>query len=303
MNNFDEYIKHKLSEDDTELPNSVKSKIEETLAKLPEKETPIKQIRTFNRIAAAAACFIFVTLFLLPNMSAAYAQDLEQIPVIGDIVRVITIRNYFYSDAKHEMNINIPKIENENSELFVPINADVKELSEALVQQFYDDLEYIGDEGHSSIYVDYETITNTDTWFTLKLLVHEAAGSGNTYYKYYHLNKITGKTVNLGDIAAGADFYNIVEQEIITQMTDAMEKDSKLIYWTEANDFGDDFVSLTPEHNFYWNEDYNLVIPFDKYEVAPGYMGTPEFVIDRELIKDAMKPISPGKSLSEQPDS
>ena len=156
MNNFDEYIKHKLSEDDTELPNSVKSKIEETLAKLPEKETPIKQIRTFNRIAAAAACFIFVTLFLLPNMSAAYAQDLEQIPVIGDIVRVITIRNYFYSDAKHEMNINIPKIENENSELFLPINADVKELSEALVQQFYDDLEYIGDEGHSSIYVDYE---------------------------------------------------------------------------------------------------------------------------------------------------
>lgn len=303
MNNFDEYIKCKLAEEDTELPDSVKNKIEKTLAKLPEKETHIKQIKIFNRIAAAAACFIFVTLFLLPNVSAAYAKDLEHIPVIGDIVRVVTIRNYFYSDDKHEMDINIPEVENENSEFFDTINADVKKLSETLVQQFYDDLEYIGDEGHSSIYVDYETITNTDTWFTLKLLVHEAAGSGNTYYKYYHLNKLTGKTVNLGDIAAGDDFYNIVEQEIKTQMTDAMEKDSELEYWTEANDFGDDFVSLTPEHNFYWNEDYNLVIPFDKYEVAPGYMGTPEFIIDKELIKDAIKPISPGKPLSEQPDS
>ncbi len=35
--------------------------------------------------------------------------------------------------------------------------------------------------------------------------------------------------------------------------------------------------------------DGNLVIPFDKYEISPGYMGTPEFVIDKKIIKDTLK--------------
>ncbi|MBR7132114.1 MAG: DUF3298 domain-containing protein, partial [Clostridia bacterium] len=43
------------------------------------------------------------------------------------------------------------------------------------------------------------------------------------------------------------------------------------------------------DHNFYWNENGDLVIIFDEYEVGPGSMGTPEFVIDRDVIKDILK--------------
>ena len=32
------------------------------------------------------------------------------------------------------------------------------------------------------------------------------------------------------------------------------------------------------------------IIPFDKYEVAPGAMGTPEFTIDKEIVKNIVKP-------------
>ena len=36
--------------------------------------------------------------------------------------------------------------------------------------------------------------------------------------------------------------------------------------------------------DFYINDENQLVIVFDEYEVAPGSMGTPEFVIPTELL-------------------
>ena len=288
MNDFDKYIKYKAAEEQTDIPDSVKNRIEQTLADLPEKKPVIKQIRILPRIAAAAACFIFITLFLLPNVSVAYAQALEQIPVIGDIVQVVTIRNYFYSDDKHEMDIDVPQIEGDN-DAAENINQDITQLTETLVGEFYEEVEMIGDEGHSSIYLDYETVTNTDTWFTLKIRVHEAAGSSNTYYKFYHIDKRTNEIVKLGDLANDNSFYDVLVEEIKRQMKLQMETDSSIVYWLDESIIGKDYVSLTENHNFYWNDNGDLVIIFDKYEVCPGAMGTPEFVIDKGVFRDILK--------------
>lgn len=48
-----------------------------------------------------------------------------------------------------------------------------------------------------------------------------------------------------------------------------MAKGSSKIYWVENAEIGQDFVTLDDKHNFYWDKDGNLVIVFDKYEVAP----------------------------------
>lgn len=288
MNDFDKYIRSKVAEEQTDIPDSVKNRIEQTLADLPEKKPVIKQIRILPRIAAAAACFVFIMLFLLPNVSVAYAQELEQIPVIGDIVRVVTIRNYFYSDDKHEMDIEVPQIEGDN-DAAEKINQDIARLTETLVSEFYKEVELIGDEGHGSIYLDYETVTNTDTWFTLKIRVHSAVGSSNTYYKFYHIYKKTNEIVKLGDLAKDNSFYDVLVKEIKRQMKEQMETDSGIVYWLDDSIIGKDYVSLTEDHNFYWNDNGDLVVIFDKYEVGPGSMGTPEFVIDKEIIRDVLK--------------
>ncbi|MCI7067759.1 MAG: RsiV family protein [Butyrivibrio crossotus] len=289
MNDFDKYIKNKAAQEQTDIPASVKNRIEQTLADLPEKKPVIKQIRIFPRIAAVAACFIFITLFLLPNVSVAYAQALEQIPVIGDIVRVVTIRNYFYSDDKHEMDIDVPQIEGEDSEAVDYINKDVSELTTALVNQFYKDLEITGNNGYGSIHVDYEATTNTDRWFTLKLSVSETSASSNTYFEFYHIDKKQGKIIELGDLFNTDKFSDILVAEIKMQMQEQMANDENISYWINNSGIGEEFATVSAEHNFYWNENGDLVIIFDKYEVGPGSMGTPEFVIGRDVIKDILK--------------
>lgn len=289
MNHFDRILKAKAAEEQSEIPASVKDKIEKTLADLPEKKAKPASVRVLPKAAAAAACFIFIVFFLFPNISVTYAHALEQLPVIGDLVRVVTIRNYFYADEYHELDVDVPQVDIENSEAFDLINKDIDELTDALVQQFYSDLAAIGDDGHGSVYADYQTVTDTERWFTLKIRVTEASGSSNTYFKYYHVNKQTGSIVRLGDLAADNRFYERIEQEIQKQMRTEMEQNSDLIYWTEDSVIGKDLRSVSPNHNFYWNKDGDLVIPFDKYEIAPGYMGTPEFTISKELLKDVMK--------------
>ena len=289
MNDFDKYIKSEVAKEQTDIPDSVKNRIEQTLVDLPEKKPVKKQIRILPRIAASAACFVFIILFLLPNVSVTYAQALEQLPVIGDLVRVVTIRNYYYDDNHWKMDINIPQIESEDSKSVDYINKDVSELTTALINRFYEDLEINGNKGYGSLNVDYEVVTNTDSWFTLKLTVCQTAASSNTYFKFYHIDKKQGKIVELGDLFNTDKFSDSLVAEIKKQMQEQMANDENISYWINNSGIGEEFATVSADHNFYWNENGDLVIIFDKYEVGPGSMGTPEFVIDKGVIRDILK--------------
>lgn len=289
MNDFDKYIKSEVAKEQTDIPDSVKNRIEQTLVDLPEKKPVKKQIRILPRIAASAACFVFIILFLLPNVSVTYAQALEQLPVIGDLVRVVTIRNYYYDDNHWKMDINIPQIESEDSKSVDYINKDVSELTTALINRFYEDLEINGNKGYGSLNVDYEVVTNTDSWFTLKLTVCQTAASSNTYFKFYHIDKNQGKIVELGDLFNTDKFSDSLVAEIKKQMQEQMANDENISYWINTSGIGEEFATVSADHNFYWNENGDLVIIFDKYEVGPGSMGTPEFVIDKGVIRDLLK--------------
>ena len=289
MNDFDKYIKSEVAKEQTDIPDSVKNRIEQTLVDLPEKKPVKKQIRILPRIAASAACFVFIILFLLPNVSVTYAQALEQLPVIGDLVRVVTIRNYYYDDNHWKMDINIPQIESEDSKSVDYINKDVSELTTALINRFYEDLEINGNKGYGSLNVDYEVVTNTDSWFTLKLTVCQTAASSNTYFKFYHIDKNQGKIVELGDLFNTDKFSDSLVAEIKKQMQEQMANDENISYWINTSGIGEEFATVSADHNFYWNENGDLVIIFDKYEVGPGSMGTPEFVIDKGVIRDVLK--------------
>lgn len=169
------------------------------------------------------------------------------------------------------------------------INAEIDQLTKELMIQFYEDLDAFGGEGHGAVYVDYEVVTNTEQWFTLKLRVSLATGSGNTYYEYYHVDRRTGKIIKLGDLFDGDAYRPIIEENIREQMRRQMEEDENVSYFIKMKSFGKDFVEVGEDHNFYFNAQGELVIPFDKYEIAPGSMGCPEFTIPTDLIRDQIR--------------
>ena len=279
---FDQEIRETLQAEPIPVPESVHQRTELLLDSLPEKEIK-PQLRILpkaaRRFVSAAACILFVMLVLLPNVSVTYAHAMENIPIIGELVGIFTVRNYFYSDDRHELNADVPEVNDPNNEQVSDlINKDVNELTGAIIQKFYGDLEISHDTGYGSIYIDYETVTNTDKWFTLKLTVSEVQASSNTYFKFYYIDRANGTYVTFGDLFDGEDFDSI-EQIIRAQMEAEMAADPDVVYWTEDSELGQNMTALNAEQNFYFDDAGNLVIVYNKYEVGPGYMGCPEFKI------------------------
>lgn len=279
---FDQEIRDALQPEPISVPASVHERTEQILDALPEKESKPKLFvlpRAVVRATQAAACILFVLLVLLPNISVTYAQAVENIPVIGSLVEIFTIRNYFYSDDRHELDVQVPQVSDpDNQSASNLINKNVNELTSAVIQQFYADMEITHDKGYGSIYIDYETVTNTDKWFTLKLTVTELAASSNTYFRFYHIDRTTGTYVTFGDLFDEAD-YPALEQLIIRQMRREMDENEDAVYWIDGAEVGENFTALSSTQNFYFDDAGNLVIVYNKYEVGPGYMGCPEIEI------------------------
>lgn len=94
MSDFDKSVKIRAAKEQTEIPGDVKERLEQTLADLPETNAAQEQTKALSRIVAVAACAAFITIFLLPNVSVNYAKAIGEIPIIGSISKVVTIRNY-----------------------------------------------------------------------------------------------------------------------------------------------------------------------------------------------------------------
>lgn len=289
MSKFDKKIKEAAMAEHREVPQSVKKVIDDTLDSLPESSGKVHRLNYVSRIAGIAACFVLVLFVVIPNVSPAYAEALEGVPVIGKLIKLVTVRNYYYSDGNHEMNIKVPEIQDEN-EAGEFINKDVNAITEALVNEFYKTLGVSRNEGYGAIYLDYDAVTETPLWFTLKLSVTETAADSHSYFKFYNIDRVKGEIVDLGELFASEDSLGIVSEEIERQMKSKMAGNPELVFWTEGTEFKTNSQLLKSGHNYYWNKEGNLVIPFDKYEVGPGYMGAPEFEIEKNVIKNILKP-------------
>ena len=280
---FDNEMRSALRDDPISVPETVHQRTEELLASLPERAAEKKVIRfprTMRRMVSAAACFVFLMMVVLPNTSVAYAEAVAEIPVIGKLVQVFTIRNYDYFDGKHELEADIPNVSDpmhkESGDL---INRDVNELTDAVIADFYAVVERHGGEGYGALHISHETLCSTEQWFTLRLTVSESAADSSESVYIYHIDRAAGEYVSFGDLFDG-DSREALEQMILADMQAQMTADDNVSYWSEEEEPG--FAALDAEQSFYFAENGDLVIVYDEFAVAPGYMGNPEFRIAAE---------------------
>lgn len=293
MKNFDERIKEKLNQENIEIPEEVHARMEETLNNLPEKEEKISKTEfkvLKRRVLVIAASLAFAFLILMPNVSITYAQVMSNVPVLGAIIEVFTVRNYNFTGEQHELNAEVPNVEitDGKNEIITDINADIDTFTTNIINKFYEDLALAGDKEHEAVDIDYEVVTNNEKWFTLKLNVTETQASGYMYAKFYHINRETGEYVTFTDLFDASN-YGALEEYIISDMKAQMEADENLAYFFDDPVIGDDIVYVTDDQNYYFDENNNLVMVYNEYTVAPGYMGMPEITIPVDVYEPLMK--------------
>ena len=273
---FDQEIRDEIQRDPVEVPEEVQSRMDELLESLPEKQNirPVRRMpRTVTRILVTAACLFLVFLVALPNISVSYANALEKVPVLGSIVRVVTIRNYLYDEGMRTLDATVPSVEDaKHPDASKQINADIDELTDSVIDKFYDELELFGNGSRGSMYMNYEVLTNTEDWFTLKINTVEVAGSGNEKCFCYHIDRKTGEYVTFGDLfdeEGRAALEKIVKPQLVPP------------YWTEKEAGREHFWALAEDQPFYFTEDGTLKLIYQEYQIGPGYLGQPEIAIEK----------------------
>lgn len=262
------------------------------------------------RLAVTAASIIGVFM-ILPNTSAAVANAMEQIPILGRLVEVVTFREYKYETDRNMADIEVPEIKleeqqadggqmedngqtmdsnvKENLERTTEdINAEIRDITDKLVEEFEANLEF--EQGYQDVMVTSEVLATTDDYFTLKLICYQGAGSGYQWNYYYTIDLSTGERLKLKDIFKdGADYITPISENIKEQMQVQMDADENVYYWLNDEIEEWNFKSITDETSFYLNEKDNVVIGFNEGDVAPMYMGTVEFEIPADVLEDIRK--------------
>ena len=289
-------------------------------ARMEKKRAEHARRRSAWTAVAAAA----VVMIALPNTNMQIAHAMENIPLLGGFFRLVTVRQYNYSDENHDAEVELAQItygedagegasvgevaaapkgtaagsvEGVGQEAAVAnlsedgveaVNQDMEATVEELIRQFEDTL---SEEGYHGLHVSQEVVTDNDRYYTVKLSVLETEASGYEHNQFYTIDKQTGNVVTLEDLfAEGSDYISAISENIKTQMREQMAADEGVIYFLDGDDMPEfNFQGITEQTNFYFNEKDELVIAFDEYEVAPGSMGAPEFVIPQEVTAAILK--------------
>lgn len=275
-------------------------------ARMEKKRAEHARRRSAWTAVAAAA----VVMIALPNTNMQIAHAMENIPLLGGFFRLVTVRQYNYSDENHDAEVELAQItygEDAGEGASVgeaavgaaapkgtaagnveAVNQDMEATVEELIRQFEDTL---SEEGYHGLHVSQEVVTDNDRYYTVKLSVLETEASGYEHNQFYTIDKQTGNVVTLEDLfAEGSDYISAISENIKTQMKEQMAADEGVIYFLDGDDMPEfNFQGITEQTNFYFNEKDELVIAFDEYEVAPGSMGAPEFVIPQEVTAAILK--------------
>lgn len=286
-----EYLEPQMSEEQL---NRLKMRMEDAKR---ENRKDRKRVRVV-RFAATAATLV-IAFIALPNMSPTIAYAMEQMPIIGQYVKVVTFRNYEYEDEQHKADVEIPELltdaesqegqfQNELDNTTDEINAEIQEITRKLLDEFADHVR--NELGYQELLVKSEVVATAPAYFTLKLSCYQGEASGYEYDYYYTVDLTTGKRLQLADIfVEKADYITPISENIKEQMKNQMAKEDDFVYWLEDEIEEINFKAITEETSFYINENNNVVISFNEGEVAPMYMGVVEFEIPAEVLREIRK--------------
>ena len=278
MDQFDEMLRQRAKAEPFPIPADYAGRVFQTCAALEETKPKRHSYRWTAWAAAALALFIAV-----PNVSPTAAAAMAEVPVLGAIVRVVTFRNYTYDDGYHSADISVAELE--GGDAAQAVNEQVRAYTDRLIARFEETCEEeLGKEGYHGLDVTSTVVTDSDTWFTLRVDAVETQASGYQFSRFYHIDKATDRVVTLKDLfREDADYVTALSGEVRRQMEERMAENAEVSYFPE------EFTAIDPAQNFYFNGAGELVLVFDEYTIASGATGMPEFAIPADAYETLLK--------------
>ena len=252
-------------------------------------------VRTLMTVLLCVVC-----LNCMPDL----AQALETAPVIGPVIRIADLRTYGLHWGDTSISGELPVLEDPGAvdpaspaatAPTVDRAEEMNEQTEAYIAQvqetflWYAAREY---QGYTASDTGYQVLRDDEEMLSLCFYTTLNAGGSVEYSRYFTLDKRTGEVLSLSDLfVEGSDYIGAISGDILRQMEEQVAAGEGDYFipggiWSEE----ECFQAIDADQSFYLDESGSLVIVFDEYEVAPGSMGMPRFVIDEQVISDILAP-------------
>ena len=250
-----------------------------------------RRVRT-GFLAPLAACAAFV---LMLNVNAAFAYAVYDIPVLGDLGRVFTFREYREETDTFIADVKIPNVEvsdlEGNAAWADAINETITDTMERSVAESVERAEeyykaYVetgGDpeEFHQMLIdVGYELKYSSENILSFMIYKCETLATGYQENYYYNIDLKTGEEITLEDVL-GPDWADIVTEQVEAQLA-RFPEDQKAMLFTDylnVRDLVENKEGSYYQMGFYLSGEGAPVVVFPKYTLGAGALGLLEFPI------------------------
>lgn len=232
--------------------------------------------------SAAAIGLIIVSV----NASSTFAKSLENIPVIGNIIKIVDFNNYRIDKDGMDVSISLPEISSDSKDLEYKLNKEFEKEGKEAYKKYEAEVAKLEKEGkttHKSAEMWSETVAENAKTLSVAIYNTETEASAATSRKIYNIDKEDKTILTLEGMFGNNDYVDVLSKNILSQMKERTKKDSNDVY------FVDNTFKIKKDQPFYINDKGELVICFDEYEVAPGSAGLVEFVIPSNVVSKLMK--------------
>ena len=232
--------------------------------------------------SAAAVGLIIVSV----NASSTFAKSLENIPVIGNIIKVVNFNNYRIDKDGMDVSISLPEVSSDSKDLEYKLNKEFEKEGKEAYKKYEAEVAELEKEGkttHKSAEMWTESIAENDKTLSVAIYNTETEASAATSRKIYNIDKKDKTILTLEGMFGNNDYVDVLSKNILSQMKERTKKDSNDVY------FVDNTFKIKKDQPFYINDKGELVICFDEYEVAPGSAGLVEFVIPSNVVSKLKK--------------
>ena len=245
-----------------------------------------------------------------PSSMLDMTDDYSGLEKFGDPNGIHFIKSieYSYSIGNYQAEMQIPEIRGmADPDQQASLNDFIRSIVYSAMDEFEGEgreilSEYgVEDAPHYYLSYDFDIVTSNESVVTLALTYFSAGGSSYQSTSYFNFNRQTRELILMDDyFIPGSAAASILRDEILRQMRAEMDRNPETIYWIDENagengefalDWDDLLANVGNNYGYYINEFGELVVAFNKYEVAPGVMGTPEFTIPMGVLTEMDKTI------------
>ena len=241
--------------------------------------------RGFRRGLAVAAAMLVMGV----NISPAFARMLEKVPVLGQAVQVVTVRNWFSQQGNRQITVDQPGLSGDGASWAVNINEEIQQTVDRYLEEANQRLEEYKqavlatggseeefDSRHFQVSVDYEIQYQSDQYLSYVLYGRESWTGAGQITRFYNLDLTTGEVLTLEQLL-GENWKELAEQAVRQQMAQR-DPEGNLYFPPEMGAS----PQVTEETSFYLNENGDVVLYFEPYTIAPGGYGPQTFAVERE---------------------